>query len=125
MHLKIPFNPYSDTGVLGLGRSAITRVIDPRTREVCREELYACIDGFGGENNIEKWVRIHDKITAKYQYSAGYSSVSHTKRSYQLYYPFFYDTIASMPPEYFKDKFFLKKIIEFVNPDLLKIPDQI
>lgn len=124
MHLKIPFNPYSDTGVLGLGRSAITRVIDPRTREVCREELYACIDGFGGENNIEKWVRIHDKITAKYQYSAGYSSVSHTKRSYQLYYPFFYDTIASMPPEYFKDKFFLKKIIEFVNPDLLKIPDQ-
>lgn len=123
-HLKVPFDPYSDNGLLGLGRSLINRVIAPEIRKVCQNELIECIDGFGGENNVEKWVRIHDKITAKYQYSSGYDSINQTKRSYQLYYPFFYDTIATIPPEYFRDKFLLKKIIEFINPKLLNIPDQ-
>lgn len=124
LHLRIPFDPYRNDGALGLERSSISRVVSPEIRKECHDELNACIDSIGGENNIEKWMRIHDKVTAKYQYSSGYGSINQTKRCYQLYYPFFYDTIGSIPPEYFRDKYFLKKIIEFINPELLNIPDQ-
>ena len=101
LHLRIPFDPYRDDGALGLERSSIPRVISPKIRKECQDELNACIDSIGGENNVEKWMRIHDKVTVKYQYSSGYGSINQTKRSYQLYYPFFYDTIDSIPPEYF------------------------
>lgn len=123
-HLHIPYNKYSDSGFIGLSHSIIDRIIDVQTVKQCREELDACIESFGGDNSIEKWIRIHDKINTKYQYSSGYASICHTKRCYQLYYPFFYDTIATIPSEYFRNKSFLKKIIEYINPDLLKIPDQ-
>ena len=124
VHLKVPIDLYGDKGICGLSHSTIDRVIDNETRQSCREELYACIDMFGGNNNIEKWMRIHDKVTTKYQYSSGYTSVNHTKRSYLLYYPLYYDTIATIPPEYFRNKFFLKKMIGHINPSLLDIPDQ-
>lgn len=124
VHLKIPFDPYAEDGMLGLGRSAIDKVVDDGIRRSCRDELFACIDGYGGENNVERWVRIHDKVTTKYQYSSGYDSVSHTKRCYLLYYPLYYDMVATIPPAYFNGKFFLKKIIEYINPALLEIPDQ-
>ena len=123
-HLRIPFNLYENEGILGLNHSTIDKVIEEKTRQSCRDELFACIDMFGGDNNVERWMRIHDKVTTKYQYSSGYTSVNHTKRCYLLYYPFYYDTIATIPPKYFKDKFLLKKIIGHINPSLLEIPDQ-
>lgn len=123
-HLNISFDPYRESGWFGLRRSAINRVIDHHVKKDCREELFALVDGFGGENNIEKWMHIYDRIISKYMYSAAYGSMCHTKKSYQLYYPFFYETLASFPLDYFRDKFFLKKMIGFVNPAFLKIPDQ-
>ena len=124
VHLKFPFDPTVEQGLLGLHNSLINKVVDNNIRNSCQEELYACIDAYGGNNNIERWIRIHDNITTKYQYSSGYDSINHTKRCFLLYYPFYYDTIATLPLNFFKDKLFLKKIIEHINPTLLNIPDQ-
>lgn len=123
-HLHLSFDPYAESGFGSLSECTIDRVVDAKDLRIAREELYEAIDGFNGTNNVEKWINIHDNITTKYMFSSAYDSMNQTKRCYTVYYPFFYEQLRSFPLNFFKDKFFLKKFLLYINPEFKSIPDQ-
>ncbi len=123
-HLHLPVDLSSEHGLMGLGTSTLNRVVPASIQEKVRNELFAIIDELPGDNNIEKWISIHDNMTTKYMASSAYDSMNATKRFYPLYYPFFSELIQELPGELFQNKKFLKALLEYVNSDFLKIPDQ-
>lgn len=123
-HLKIPMNPYNENGIFGLKHSLIDYVVNKKDIIGARKELFNVIDSAPGDNSVEKWFYIMDNITTRYMYSSGYTSMNRKKNSYLLYYPFFYEQIKHFPPEYLKNKFFLKHLLKYVNSEFSNIPDQ-
>lgn len=123
-HLHLSFDPYAESGFCSLSECTIDRVMDPKDLKIAREELFETIDGFNGTDNVEKWINIHDNITTKYQFSSAYDSMNQTKRCYTIYYPFFYEQLRTLPQQFLKDKFFLKKFLVYINPKFKNIPDQ-
>lgn len=123
-HLGISTNPYQESGICGLRHSKIDYVVGEENIVKARKELFDVIDNAPGNNSIEKWFYIHDNITTRYQYAAGYNSMNRLKPTYFLYYPFFYEQIKHFPAEYLRNKYFLKNLLLYVNPQFANIPDQ-
>lgn len=123
-HLGIRINRYDENGRYGLKNSLIDKNISSAFLNRARKECYDIIENIPGDNNVEKWIYIHDNITTRYQYAAAYGSMNRTKKSFQLYYPFFYEQIKRFPLSYLENKDFLKKLLLYINPGYKNIPDQ-
>lgn len=123
-HLGIKVDKYAEEGFLGLNRSMIDKNISSDLINRARTELFDMIDGAPGNNNVERWYYIYDNAVTRYMYAAAYGSMSRVKNSYPLYYPFFYEQIKHFPHSYLRDKYFLKNLLLYINPDYAHIPDQ-
>ncbi|WP_068689917.1 hypothetical protein [Culturomica massiliensis] len=124
LHLKIPFDVQANEGFTGLKHSVYSKIILSYDPKEFTEHLASSLNELGGENNVERWVRIHDNITTKYAYNGGYESVSGLYRSYYLYYPCFYEKMQYYPLEFFHERKLAKAFILKINPDLGKIANQ-
>lgn len=123
-HLGFKFDKYAEGSFLGLNRSLIDKTLNNNIIAQAREELNDFIDNIPGGNNIEKWFYIYDNCVTRYMFAAAYGSMNRTKKSYPIYYPFFYEQIRHFPLSYLTDKFFLKNLLLHVNPNYASIPDQ-
>jgi hypothetical protein len=118
-HLGIPFK--RNDGLLGLTNSYLDKVLIGFDPNALSDEFGSIIKQLPGKNNIEKWINLNGLLN-KNNYRAGYLSLSGTKKSYLLYYPFFYEILAKFPLNFFEDRFVLKNIIQKIG--LNHIPGQ-
>ena len=123
-HLGIKYDELQEDGICGLKTSWIDKLMIDFDLSCLVDEMNACVDLIGGENNVERWIRCHDKMTTKYQYRSGYDSLNGTKKSYMLYYPCYYDMLPKISLDYFKDRKILKEIIKMIGNGLDQIPGQ-
>lgn len=77
-----------------------------------------------GNSNHEIYENFYELVIGKYDLSGGYESLNRTKKSYFLYYPYFYDRMKFWPPYFFKDRKMLKEIFKLKDSFLTDLPGQ-
>lgn len=116
-HLNIPYSyAYED--------SYLSDFISEVKYKKSSERFKTFYNEHGGRCNYEAWERFYERVYVKYDYCGGYESFCRTKKTYFLYYPFFYERMKNWPQSFFVDRGILKEIFKQNSSFLSELPGQ-
>ncbi len=117
VHLNLPYN-------IDFKRSYLNDIYSESELPFFKEMIDDFLQINKGNSNHETYERFYELVIGKYDLSGGYESMSRTKKSYFLYYPYFYDRMKFWPPEFFKDRKILKEVFMLKDKFLTDLPGQ-
>jgi asparagine synthase (glutamine-hydrolysing) len=83
-----------------------------------------CYKNYTHLSQFNAWENFNERTIIKSDYCGGYESFCRTKKSYYIYYPYFYERMKFWPEHFSYDRKMLQVLFKQLSPFLTKIPGQ-